>query len=260
MHASSPDQTQQNTPEFMRRQYEFAAHIRDPDHQARPAMVEDRRMAIYRDLFYNNIEGFVASGFPVLRSITPDERWHAMVRDFMVQHHCHSPYFSEVSQEFIAYLQNTRNNPSDPPFMIELAHYEWVELALDIAEEELHEVAADSMGNLLTGVPAASPLAWPLAYQWPVNSIGPDLQPTETPTRPTYMIVYRDVDDEIHFMETSYASYRLLELCLEEGSLTGQAMLEQVSTELGMPLEQLLEPGKVALEELRERGLILGTS
>jgi len=35
-------------PEFMRTQYAFAAHIRDPQHQPAPADIEDRRIAIYR--------------------------------------------------------------------------------------------------------------------------------------------------------------------------------------------------------------------
>ncbi|NNG12205.1 MAG: DUF2063 domain-containing protein, partial [Halobacteria archaeon] len=56
-------------PDFIRRQYEFAAHIRDPKHQPAPADVEDRRMGIYRELFYNNVEGFIAGTFPVLRRI-----------------------------------------------------------------------------------------------------------------------------------------------------------------------------------------------
>jgi hypothetical protein len=41
-------------PEFQRKQYEFAAHIRDPEKNAAPPGIEDRRLAIYRDLFFNN--------------------------------------------------------------------------------------------------------------------------------------------------------------------------------------------------------------
>ncbi|HKX55116.1 MAG TPA: putative DNA-binding domain-containing protein, partial [Xanthomonadales bacterium] len=33
----------------------FAAHIRNPAVAPAPADVEDRRMQIYRDLFFNNI-------------------------------------------------------------------------------------------------------------------------------------------------------------------------------------------------------------
>ena len=48
-------------PEFIRKQFEFAAHIRDPENNPVPDNIEDRRMAIYRELFFNNVEDFMAS-------------------------------------------------------------------------------------------------------------------------------------------------------------------------------------------------------
>ena len=42
--------------QFQETQYQFAAYIRDPEHQPIPDQLESRRMAIYRDLFFNNIE------------------------------------------------------------------------------------------------------------------------------------------------------------------------------------------------------------
>ena len=73
-------------PGFMQRQYEFAAHIRDPEHKQAPEDIEDRRMDIYRELFYNNVEGFLSSSFPVLRKLMDDASWHAMARDFYARH------------------------------------------------------------------------------------------------------------------------------------------------------------------------------
>lgn len=69
-------------PRFQQAQYQFAAHLRDPEANPAPADIEDRRMQIYRELFYNNIEDFLANAFPVLRKISSDEIWHARVRDF----------------------------------------------------------------------------------------------------------------------------------------------------------------------------------
>ena len=50
-------------------QFAFTAHLRDPENNPAPDAIEDRRMGIYRDLFYNNVEGFLSKGFPVIRSI-----------------------------------------------------------------------------------------------------------------------------------------------------------------------------------------------
>ena len=78
-----------------------------------------------------------------------------MVRDFFSQHKSHSPYFLEISQEFLAYLQNERTpQPEDPAGMLELAHYEWVELALTVSEDTIEMENIDPNGDLLQG-PAA---------------------------------------------------------------------------------------------------------
>ncbi|NND68688.1 MAG: DUF2063 domain-containing protein, partial [Halioglobus sp.] len=134
----------------------MARYLRDPDGNPPPQGVDGRRLKIYRDLIYNNIEGFIRSGFPVLRSLYGDEDWHSMVRQFIDNHRCHSPYFLEISQEFIQFLMEDYSpRPADPPFIAELAHYEWAELALDIAEEELPP--AKQVADTLDAVPALSP-------------------------------------------------------------------------------------------------------
>ena len=103
-------------PEFIRRQYEFAAHIRDPEHAPVPVDVEDRRMGIYRELFYNNVESFLSGTFPVLRRILNDSRWHALVRDFFARHHSRTPLFLEIPREFLNWLEHERSpQPGDLP-------------------------------------------------------------------------------------------------------------------------------------------------
>ncbi|MCP4827546.1 MAG: DUF2063 domain-containing protein, partial [Proteobacteria bacterium] len=44
----------------------MARYLRDPQNNPPPEDVEQRRLKIYEDLIYNNIEGFISSGFPVL--------------------------------------------------------------------------------------------------------------------------------------------------------------------------------------------------
>src|SRR6187401_1863361 len=48
-------------------QFAFAAHLRDPARHPAPDDIEDRRMAIYRDLVFNGLEALLASNFPVIR-------------------------------------------------------------------------------------------------------------------------------------------------------------------------------------------------
>ena len=69
-------------PAFQDTQYGFAAHLRDPEHNPAPANIEDRRMAIYRELFFNNVAGLLGRTFPVLHKILGAERWKVVMRDY----------------------------------------------------------------------------------------------------------------------------------------------------------------------------------
>ncbi len=248
-------------PEFQRVQYAFSAHVRDPQVHARPADVEDRRMAIYRNLFYNNIQNFLAGGFPVLRKLYSDADWHRMARDFFAHHKSHTPYFLEISQEFLKYLQEERvHQPEDPPFLTELAHYEWVELALSVSDEEPDWETIDPDGDLLEGRPALSPLAWLLSYQYPVHKIGPNFRPETPGEQPTYLLVYRDRQDKLGFMEVNPVTARLLALLDESAQRTGRELLNQIADELKHPQpEQVIQGGAQTLKQLHQIGVVLGT-
>lgn len=243
-------------------QTQLAAHLRNPEQVAGPEGVEDRRLKIYRELFYNNIETFISSGFPVLRSLVDDVFWHAMVRDFMIRHRCHSPYFLEITQEFLLYLQHTREaQEDDPPFMLELAHYEWVELGLDVAEDDITQVPHDPDGDLLEGLPVVSPLAWSLAYQFPVHRIGPDFQPEHPEAVPSYLVVYRGRDDRVGFMEANAVTARLLELLQGAQIENGRQALQVLAEEMQHPQpEQLVVMGLDLMEHLRSQSILLGTT
>lgn len=99
-----------------------------------------------------------------------------MVRDFIHSHQSHSPYFLQISEEFLGYLKDERQVQAlDPAFMLKLAHYEWVELALDVSTlkipEEQPEVVSEETSEatpenhpdntkVLDNIPLVSPTAW----------------------------------------------------------------------------------------------------
>lgn len=248
-------------PEFIRQQYAFAAHIRDPEHAAAPADIEDRRMGIYRELFYNNVENFISGTFPVLRKIYKDDDWHVLVRDYFHHHLAKTPLFLEMPREFLNWLRDERvAQVGDLPFLYELAHYEWVELALSISEETLDRTGIDPDGDLLQGVPVLSPLAWHLAYEFPVQKIGPDFIPDQPDEQPTHLVVYRDPEDEVGFMEINPVTKRLLELVDAGGSASGHDILTRIAGEMSHPQpDVVINGGLEILENLRNKHIILGT-
>lgn len=249
-----------NAAHFQHEQLKLAAYIRNPE-QASPldAWPQDRAKA-YADLFYNNIEDFLARFFPVLKEITPAIKWHGMVRDFIARHQSKTPYFLELAQEFLDYLEQERHDPTDPPFMLELAHYEWVELALDISEEIIPEQGFHPAGDLLRGAIFLSPLACSLVYQFPVHRICADYIPEAAPELPSFLVVYRDAQDRVRFMEINAITARLLELIEQQPTKTGQQLLEQIAGETGMDPVLVIAGGADSLRHLRSVGIILGTS
>ncbi|MBL4761843.1 MAG: DUF2063 domain-containing protein [Methylophaga sp.] len=247
---------QHNRPSFIDTQYQFAAHLRDPDNNPAPDNIEQRRMAIYRELFYNNIQGFIENGFPVLRELTADEAWHNMIRDFMVKHHCKTPLFHEISREFLSYLDNERDTSNDPVFIKQLAHYEWVELALSVSDKEASLVQFNAQTNYLAEALQISPLAWPLSYQYAVHQISPDYQPSEPNGNPVFLLVYRNQQDEVTFMELNPVSNRLIAL-LNDG-MTGQVAAEQIAQELQHPNPQVVIDGaKSLIDDWLQRGVLI---
>ncbi len=245
-------------PSFQVTQRQLAAHLRDPENNPGPTGIEDRRLAIYRDLIYNNIEGFISGGFPILRQLYSDEAWHRLVRHFVIEHEAHTPYFLEVSQEFLQYLQESQRGLAEKPFLLELAHYEWVELALDVSTE-VYPTHYETEGDVLSMRPVVSPLAWSLSYQFPVHHIGPDYQPHEAPEQPTFLVVYRNRDDYVKFMESNAATHRLLALLQDDSQLTGRQALLLLADEMQAPdPNAIIDFGRDLLNKLLNLNILCG--
>ena len=248
-------------PDFQRKQYEFAAHIRDPEKNAAPEGIEDRRMAIYRDLFFNNLRNLLGSTFPVLKKLSGKERWGTLIREFMAKHESQTPYFLEIPKEFLAFLENEHKPSADDfPFLLELAHYEWVELALSVSTDSNDMSLVDPDGDMLDGVPAMSVLAWSLAYRYPVHRISQSYQPQEPGEQPTYLAVHRTADNEISFMELNAVTAGLLDkISNNTEQKTGRELLIGLASEIGFDPDALVQHGADALAELRAADILLGT-
>ncbi len=246
-----------NLPGFMARQLAFAAYIRNPEVHPAPTDVEPRRMQVYLDLFFNNIEGFLARGFPIAKKVLSAARWQLLVREFLHRHPSRSPYFLEISQEFLTFLHDARPDGL-PPFFLELCHYEWVELALAVAEEDLPEEGIDPEGDLMRGSAVVSPLLWKLSYCYPVHKIGPDFLPAEPGVQPTCLLVNRKRDDSVGFVEANPLTLRLLELL--EGGEPGEKVLNALVQQLPhLQAGLVVEKGVETIERLRKAEIILGS-
>ena len=247
---------------FQDKQYAFAAHIRDPEHTVAPEGIEDRRMAIYRQLFFNNLYNLLGTFFPVLRKICPAERWRHVIREFMKLHRAKTPYFLKLPEEFLAFLElEYQALDDDFPFLTELAHYEYVELALRVSvdENDLNDVDPD--GDLLTETPVKSMLAWAFAYHYPVHRISKDFLPREPSEESTYLAIYRRSDDNVRFLELNAVTAGLLDaIDNNSAALSGESLLRELAVRIHHPdVDALIKHGADALEEMRQLQILTGT-
>jgi hypothetical protein len=247
-------------------QLEFAAHLRDPLVNPAPADIEDRRMDIYRSLFINSITSLLSGSYPVLKDLLGDDRWRMLVRDFYRDHSSRTPLFPEVSREFVDYLANERpdgkksDTEQDPPFLYELAHYEWVEAGLKFADDPQPDSRVNPAGDSLEERPVTSELAWLFAYRYPFHEIGKDNQPDEPAAQPQHYLIYRNTDDAVKFIKLNIISARLFELLSTDEVLTGRTALQTIATELQHPdPTKVIEAGAAILTQWRKLGIIIGT-
>ena len=235
----------------MKTQHAFIQHIKNPQAHPFDGGIEERRLKIYRDLFFNNILGFLSSGFPVLESLYSEQQWQVLARKFFIEHTCRSPYFIDISKEFVEYLSSEYAlTDSDPAFMIELAHYEWLELDISVRQSSQINKVWDGHSQI-TQV-QMSDLASLVSYRYPVHQVRFDFQPTQA-IDVVYLVIYRDTTDDVNFTLVNAVSAHLLNIITQQGMVSidslGKTMIaampqldvQQITESLQQVIKQLLK-------------------
>ena len=240
-------------------QQRFADSLRNPAATTDGEFNSDvRREKIYRELIFNNISSLLSGTFPVLYATLEKNLWHQLIRQFLLEHRAQTPLFPELPDEFLQFLQNNQLPDTAPAWLLELAHYEWIELAL-----QLKTVDIGLYRNRNRNIAQLSPLAVCLSYRYPVNCINPAFQPTiEEIITPTYLLVYRAFEhasnrfaDKVEFMTLSPAAARLLVLL---GEVSGMPELAQLlADELQQPVDQVAGFTDAFVTDLIDKGIVL---
>ena len=245
--------------DWQRYQLDFTQHIRDPQHHPRPQGVNRQRMGIYTNILFNNVADMVTICFPVLSNILGKRRWQRLLRGFFATHRCQTPYVRHIPDEFLQYLQNEwQPELTYPDFILELAHYEWVELALSISNCDQLQNGCQPDADLLDHIPIANPVMMNLTYRYPVHKLSPRFKPTAPPSQATHLLVFRDADDEIHFRLQNPVTARLIDLIIP-ATMTGRQALNQLAIELQHPdPAALIAFGHDLLNDLHSSGCLMG--
>jgi hypothetical protein len=242
---------------FQDLQRQFLAHLRNPEQQPLPTGFDQRGTAIYVDLLYNKFNDSLTTCFPVMYAILGETAWQRLLKDFIAEHRCLSPFYRQIPDEFMRYLQNERQVLDDLPFLPELAHFEWIELVLSIAEAEpvVSETLTDT--HILDAVLVFAPVMKLLYYVWPVQQINQAYQPDEPTAVATHILGFRDAADQVRFISLNPAAASLL-MHLQNGHTATQVLQELGKDLKSSELSNLMLFGKNILADLYHQGAIIG--
>lgn len=242
-------------------QQAFTAHLRDPAHAPPVAGVPAARQQLYHELVFGNLERVMGNMFPVLKSRVDAALWQQLVGDFLRAHPMQDPLFQSMPREFLDFLLARGVQGDEPPWLLELAHYEWVEFALSVAPDAALPQAAEALPDLLAQRPRLTPLLWLLRYGWPVHRLRVETAESLTQGEPVYLVAWRDAEDHVRFLELAPASARLLELLDEAGGASGVAVLHGLAQEMGVAADDgFVAAGAATFACWREAGIIIGVS
>jgi hypothetical protein len=243
---------------LLQQQQALTRYLRDPDHQSPPVDMNVQRVNVYRDLVFNNLSQLLSGTFPVLIRIIGEQRWRLLVRGFLRDWRAQTPKFGEIAETFLDYLATQPQVLREgewPAFLLELAHYEWVEMVLQ--QSDAKALLPTDPALLLERPLQISPLAWPLAYEWPVHELDPNYQPATPPDQPTFLLVRRAADWSVKFSELSSLAWRLLQRIDEFAPLTGREQLQALAQEAGQSASSsFMDNGLVLLRQMHEDQVI----
>lgn len=239
---------------FQERQLEFTQYLRDDTVVVNKDI--NRRKSIYKDLVKSNINRIISDSFPISKKLIIDTDWRDMVDGFIANHLSQTPYFLEICQEFLAYLSQERiPRSTDRPFLVELAHFEWITLAIDVADIDVHfsDVSNHTKETLYT----LSPLVIGLTYQYPVHLIDDEYLPSEF-SSPIHLIIYRNRYDQVQVMETNALTIQLVRLMQMHESLSCKDLFNLLLTEIpDAQMSILVSNLSSILSELAEKDVVL---
>ena len=239
--------------DFQRYQLAFTAHIRDPKTNKKPAKVNDARMAIYREIVFNNLFSSVSACFPVCQKVLGKRAWQKLVRQFFSQYQAATPIFREIPQQFLNFV---KANKDLPDHFMQLAHYEWVELAVNSMLSKPTKLSKNI--DLLGEKPVLAAANMLLEYDYAVHKI--TKKTNSMVAEKTYLLVFRNLHNQVKFIALNPSTFQLLQLITEK-NMTGEQALISLALSMQHPnTDAVIQFGAEILGDLAKQQAIMGSA
>ena len=248
------------TSDFQALQRELTAHLRDPETNPPPDGPEDRRIAIYRRLVFGNASRLLGANFPVARKQLGKDAFAALIRDFLREHRAETPYFPRMAGELQAWYRKAQpRRPDDPPWLGELILYESEKRRLRNAADPSPSPEIDPEGDVISGVPAPSPLLRLLTLRYPVHKGKSGKLDDAPPDAPSFLLLRRDSSGRMRTEELGVLPAGLLAMILDGSTQTGAELLENMMQQAPPEARPaLIKQGEAQLRRFHRIGALLG--
>ncbi len=204
------------------------------------------RLLTYRSLVRSALEDPLPDCFPFTHALLEKAgQWAACVDAFLGSRSIQSSYYRDVNPAFVAWLAQSGWGQDRWPFLLQLAHYEYIEVEILRWPDEAPQVDLGALPKADLYVVFDGTVR-NLAYAYAVqDASGGNPEPD---AGETYLLAYRDGAGDFQASTLSPHASAFLARCLE-GERVGEA-----ARALGLPLEDGLE----LLWSLHAKGAVLG--
>ena len=229
---------------------DFTHNLRHQNESRAIKGVTHERMNIYKTLIYNNINDTLKRAFPISFRLLCAKQWDQLSYGFLQDYQTISPFFYEIPKHFLSYLNTLPTLPL--PFLAELMHYEWIELDVEFSNDLRTNKQLRKTQQLIANSSTRA-----LIYQYPVHQICEHHQPTKPPKKPTFLIVYRNNDFKVCFMEANLLSAHLVEVFLDSAQKTETALMT-IAQNLEIAIDDtFLENGHKLCQSFVEKNILV---
>ena len=204
------------------------------------------RLLTYRGLARNALEDPLPDCFPIIHALLKAaELWDDCMDAFLASRTIQSSYYRDVNPAFVTWLANSAWGQDRWPFVLQLAHFEYIEV-------EIMHWLDEPLSNDLKVMPTADSqvvldgATRNLAYSYRVHEAtkeDPEAQGGET-----FLMGYRDAQGDFNYSELSAHASAFLARCME-GESIGVA-----ASALNLELDEVLD----LLIGFREKGALRG--
>ena len=184
------------------------------------------RLLLYRELARTNLLAPLENTYPVLRALLGPAAWTEVTDAFLAARSLASPYYRDIAPGFAAWLAETGWGRSRWPAILELAHYECLELLITRWPDQVTPVDPD-----LPPAPdvrlVLDPAARVVSYGHAVHR-ATEAEPVPLPAT-THLLLHRDAEGGFGVLELTAAAAALLAADAPLGAALDGALLELLS-------------------------------